>query len=78
MPYIDQRLKEVEGAVRQKPDIASTPNPLQGMMARTMETMFDRVLSAFGFGGQPASGGGQPGQQHRPGVTWERVKEEHD
>lgn len=69
MPYIDQRLKAVEEAVR-KPDIATTPHPMQGVMARVMETMFDRLLAGFGFGGQPA----QPGQRQVPGFSYEKVR----
>lgn len=69
MPYLDERLKEVEAAVQKKPDIASTPHPLQGVMARTMETLMNRLLAVFGVGSQP----GQEGERGLPGFTYQKV-----
>lgn len=46
--HIDERFNEM---MRQKPDIAQTPNPLEGVMARTMETMFNQLTNRM-FGGQ--------------------------
>ncbi|MFQ6117602.1 MAG: hypothetical protein ACE5LQ_04975 [Candidatus Bipolaricaulia bacterium] len=46
--HIDQRFDEF---MRQKPDIAQTPKPLQGLMARTMEMVFNQLVGQM-FGGQ--------------------------
>lgn len=47
--YFDQR----------KPDIATTPDPMKGFMARAMETMWDRVVGTM-------LGGSQAGQAQLP------------
>jgi hypothetical protein len=41
---------------QKKPDIATTPDPMKGFIARAMETMWDRITGAV-FGGAQ---GGQP------------------
>jgi len=51
--YFDERLSRLE---EKKPDIASTPNPMQGLLARMLET----TLGAFT--GRMLGGGQQPGQ----------------
>jgi len=50
--FIEQRLP-------QKPDIAQTPNPMKGLMARTMETMMSRLMG-MAFGGGKGGGGEVP------------------
>lgn len=37
---------EKQATIKQKVDIASVPNPMQGIMARQMERMMDRIMSA--------------------------------
>jgi hypothetical protein len=55
MQHIDQRFDEFR---HQKKDIADTPDPMKGMMARMMETVMNQLTGQM-FGGQ---GGGQSGQ----------------
>lgn len=53
---------------QKKPDIATTPDPLTGFMARAMETLWNQITTRM-FGGT------QPGQaQLPPGWTDERQK----
>lgn len=66
--FLAPRLEALE---QKKPDIASTANPMAGMMARSMETLMDRLLSGMGFGGQP--GQGQPAAP--TGFTYKKQKE---
>lgn len=47
MPYLDQRLRGLEAAVTKPADIASTANPMQGLMARTMETVWNRMVDTI-------------------------------
>jgi hypothetical protein len=56
--------EEVAGRVaayfnQKKPDIASTPDPMKGFMARAMETMWDRITGTV-------LGGAQTGQAQLP------------
>lgn len=51
--HIDERFEEM---MRQKTDIAQTPNPLEGVMARTMETVFNQLTNRM-LGGQGGQGG---------------------
>jgi hypothetical protein len=61
MQHIDSRFEEFR---HQKPDIAQSPDPMKGLMARTMETMFERM-----FGGMM---GGGSGVGPTPGLIDER------
>jgi hypothetical protein len=67
MPYIDERLKDVEAAVNRR-DTAAVENPMQRAMARTMETLVNQVMKSFGLGGEPQ-------QLGVPGFTHETVKQ---
>ena len=62
--HIDERFEEM---MRRKPDIAQVPNPLEGVMARTMETMVEQLANRM-LGGQ----GGQVGTT--PGLVDKRVQ----
>jgi hypothetical protein len=62
--HIDQRFDQL---MQQRPDIAMAPDPMKGLMARTMETMMNR-LTGMMFGQQP----GQPGST--PGLVDERAQ----
>lgn len=53
--HIDARFEELKA---HKPDIASTPNPMQGMMARTMEMLMNQLMGQLMPGSQ---GGAIPG-----------------
>lgn len=59
---------------QQKPDIATVPNPMAGIVARAMEPALTKAMgSIFGvFSGQPPQGGGQgqggQGQGEQPPV----------
>jgi len=60
---IDERFDQI---ARQKKDIAETEKPMEGLMARTMESMIQRMTGMM-FGGQ---GGGQVGPT--PGMVDKR------
>jgi hypothetical protein len=60
--HIDQRFDQLR---QEKADIATVKDPMKGLMARTMETMMNR-LTGMMFGQQP----GQPGST--PGLVDER------
>ena len=65
--YFDQKMEQ------KKPDIASTPNPMQGVMARWMEMMGDRMMAKV----LPQPGGqGEAQPQLAPG--WKRRREKSD
>lgn len=49
--HIDQRLDRLE---KQTPDIASTPDPMKGVVARMMENMINRMTGPMFGGGQVA------------------------
>lgn len=52
---IDQKFEE---AKKEKADIASVPNPIQGVFARVMETTLNNITQRmFGGGGQPQQQG---------------------
>jgi len=61
--HIDEKFNELK---QQKKDIAETEKPMEGLMARTMESMIQR-LTGMMFGGQ---GGGQVGPT--PGMVDKR------
>ena len=65
--FLGPRLEALE---TKKPDIATTPNPMAGVMARTMETLMSQMLSKLGLGSGP---GGQ--SQAPTGFTYEKQKE---
>jgi hypothetical protein len=46
--HIDEKFNEIK---QQKADIATVQDPMKGLMARTMETMVNRLQSMFGGGG---------------------------
>jgi len=60
--HIDQKFDELK---KQKADLATVENPMQGFMARAMETMWERMLGIF-------SGGSQ--SEKVPGLVDERAK----
>ena len=60
--HIDERFDQM---MQQKPDIAQAPNPLEGVMARTMETMFNQLTNRM-FGVQ--------GVSSTPGFVDKRVR----
>jgi len=56
--YFDERLSRLEG---KKPDIATTPHPMEGMFARMMETTWNNLVGKMFGGGQ---------QQPEPPSGW--------
>ncbi len=63
---IDARFEELR---QKKTDIATVPDPMKGLMARTMETMMNRMTGMMG--------GGQAGQVlPTPGLTDKRVQQQ--
>ncbi len=67
MPYLEGRFERIEGSMKH-----TEPNPFQGMMARTLETLMGKTLSSMGRGGQ-AQGSPSGSAPELPGVTWHRV-----
>ena len=68
---IDARFEELK---QQKPDIAQAPDPMKGLMARTMETMMTRLMG-MAFGGGGGGGGGGSGEvPPTPGLVDKRVQ----
>ena len=67
MPYIDERLGSLEESLKR-----SEPNPMAGLMARTMEGVMKQLMGSFGMGGQQQGGG----EAQMPGVTWNRREAE--
>jgi hypothetical protein len=54
--HVDQKFEELK---KQKADIATVQDPMKGLMARTMESMMDRLNAMMlGGGSQPALGPG--------------------
>lgn len=67
--YLEPRLAALE---QKKPDIATTQNPMQGVMARSLEAIMDRLMNSLAPGSQ-----GQNVQSSLPqGWTQESVKEQ--
>ena len=69
LPFVDDRMKSLEEkvtAAQKKPDIASTAHPMEGVMARMMETMSSRLMGMFGLAPQ------QEGQSQIPGFTYKK------
>ncbi len=67
MPYLEGRFERIEGSMKH-----AEPNPFQGMMARTLETLMGKTLGSMGQGGQP-QGPANGSAPELPGVTWHRV-----
>ena len=62
--HIDARFEEFR---QRKPDIAQSPDPMKGMVARMMESVFERM-----FSGMLGGGGGGGGTGPTPGLIDER------
>lgn len=58
----------IEQRLPQKPDIAQAPNPMKGLMARTMETVMNQLMGMVG------GGGGQGNVPPTPGLIDKRAQ----
>jgi len=71
-------MSQVKSEKPEKADIATVPNPMQGILARAMEPALVKAMSGMMgmFGGQPAQTGEQPPQASPLPSGWEdRSKE---
>jgi hypothetical protein len=66
--HIDERLNELKEARKEKVDIATVQDPLNGLMARTLETMLSQFTGML-FGGN--TGGATPSN---PGLVDRRTQ----
>jgi len=61
--WMDQRFNQMQA---QKPDIAQTPDPIKGLMARTMEMMMSQMSGQM-FGGQVGANPGLTDKRNQGG-----------
>jgi len=61
--WMDEKFNQMQS---QKPDIAQTPDPMKGLMARTMETLISRITSQM-FDGQAGTAPGLVDKRNQGG-----------